>query len=87
MCRYAVKGKAGYCSGFRVVPKSELQLLRAVATVGPISVGINAKLTSFHKYRSGETHTVNVFNVFKCVCECLEDYMDPLCDFRVFVCV
>ncbi|XP_066523113.1 cathepsin S, ortholog 1 [Hoplias malabaricus] len=52
-CRYAVKGRAGYCSGFRMLPRNELQLLQAIATVGPISVGINGKLASFHRYKSG----------------------------------
>ncbi|XP_036433805.1 cathepsin S, ortholog 1 [Colossoma macropomum] len=52
-CRYAVKGKAGYCSGFQILPRNELVMMHAVATVGPISVGINAKLASFHRYKSG----------------------------------
>ncbi|XP_007241327.2 cathepsin S, ortholog 1 [Astyanax mexicanus] len=53
VCRYAVGGRAGYCSSFQVLPQSEEALIRAVSAVGPVSVGINAKLPSFHRYKSG----------------------------------
>ncbi|XP_076862731.1 cathepsin S, ortholog 1 isoform X2 [Brachyhypopomus gauderio] len=53
-CRYTLQGRAGYCSGFRILPRNnELALMHAVATVGPVSVGMNANLPSFHRYRSG----------------------------------
>ncbi|XP_052388701.1 cathepsin S, ortholog 1 [Carassius gibelio] len=53
-CRYSVTGRAGYCSGFRILPRhNEAALQYAVANIGPVSIGINAKLASFHKYRSG----------------------------------
>ncbi|KAJ8335259.1 hypothetical protein SKAU_G00408980 [Synaphobranchus kaupii] len=53
-CRYSVRGRAGYCSGYRIVRKgNEKALQSAVANVGPVSVGINALLPSFHYYRGG----------------------------------
>lgn len=53
-CRYSIQGKAGYCLGFHVLPKGDEKALQAaVATVGPVAVGINAMLPSFHHYRGG----------------------------------
>uniref|UniRef100_A0A667X6J6 Cathepsin S, ortholog 1 n=1 Tax=Myripristis murdjan TaxID=586833 RepID=A0A667X6J6_9TELE len=54
-CRYSSKGKAGYCSGFKVLPRGdEKTLQQAVGTVGPVAAAINAMLPSFHHYRGGE---------------------------------
>uniref|UniRef100_A0A8C1AP15 Cathepsin S, ortholog 1 n=2 Tax=Cyprinus carpio carpio TaxID=630221 RepID=A0A8C1AP15_CYPCA len=54
VCRYSVTGRAGYCSGFRILPRhNEVALQYAVANIGPVSVGVNAKLASFHRYRGG----------------------------------
>ncbi|XP_039521838.1 cathepsin S, ortholog 1 isoform X1 [Pimephales promelas] len=54
VCRYSVTGRAGYCSSFRVLPRhDEAALQFAVANIGPVSVGVNAKLPSFHRYRGG----------------------------------
>ncbi|KAF5887543.1 cathepsin L1-like, partial [Clarias magur] len=54
LCRYSPKGRAGSCSSFRMLPHAnESVLLSAVAQIGPVSVGVNAKLASFHRYRSG----------------------------------
>uniref|UniRef100_A0A671LBX4 Cathepsin S, ortholog 1 n=1 Tax=Sinocyclocheilus anshuiensis TaxID=1608454 RepID=A0A671LBX4_9TELE len=53
-CRYSVTGRAGYCSGFRILPRhNEAALQYALANIGPVSVGVNAKLASFHRYRGG----------------------------------
>lgn len=55
MCRYSVKGKAGSCSSFRLLPQGDEKTLQAaVASVGPVAVAINAMLPSFHLYRGGE---------------------------------
>ncbi|XP_047200271.1 procathepsin L-like isoform X3 [Hippoglossus stenolepis] len=60
-CRYSVKGKAGHCSNFNVLPKGdEIALRDETASVGPISVGVYSKLPSFHQYRRG------VYNDPKC---------------------
>ncbi|CAM4640925.1 unnamed protein product [Leuciscus chuanchicus] len=54
VCRYSVTGRAGYCSSFRVLPRhDEAALQYAVANIGPVSVGVNAKPASFHRYRGG----------------------------------
>ncbi|XP_036411106.1 cathepsin S-like [Megalops cyprinoides] len=53
-CRYSVKGRAAYCSGFRILPRgNEKALQYAAANIGPVSVGINAMLPSFYHYRGG----------------------------------
>lgn len=55
LCRYSVKGKAGTCSSFRILPYGDEKTLQAaVASVGPVAVAINARLLSFHFYRGGE---------------------------------
>lgn len=54
-CRYSVKGKAGYCSNFRILPRGDEKTLQAaVASVGPVAVAVNARLRSFHLYKGGE---------------------------------
>lgn len=54
VCRYSVKGKAGYCSNFHVLPRGDEKALQAVvANVGPVAVAVNAMLPSFHLYRGG----------------------------------
>ncbi|KAL2080015.1 hypothetical protein ACEWY4_023808 [Coilia grayii] len=53
-CRYSVRGRAGYCLDFRILPsRDEKALQQTVAHIGPVSVGINALLPSFHHYRGG----------------------------------
>ncbi|XP_046714892.1 cathepsin S, ortholog 1 isoform X2 [Silurus meridionalis] len=53
LCRYSPKGRAGFCSSFRILPRvNESVLLNTVAQFGPVSVGMNAKLPSFHRYKS-----------------------------------
>nr|XP_061808160.1 procathepsin L-like [Nerophis lumbriciformis] len=53
-CRYSPKGKAGYCSNFRVLPGGDERALKAtLADVGPLAVAVNAMLPSFHLYRGG----------------------------------
>lgn len=61
ICRYSVKGKAGSCSSFRLLPQGDEKTLQAaVASVGPVAVAINAKLPSFHLYWGG------LYNVPNC---------------------
>lgn len=53
-CRYTVQGRAGFCSSYCSLPRGDEKALQyAVAKVGPISVGIDSKLASFHSYREG----------------------------------
>ncbi|XP_060915571.1 procathepsin L-like [Labrus mixtus] len=60
-CRYSVTGKAGYCSDFHILPHGDEKTLKAVvASVGPVSVAVNAMLKSFHLYRGG------LYNVPSC---------------------
>uniref|UniRef100_A0A3B4G1Y2 Cathepsin L1-like n=1 Tax=Pundamilia nyererei TaxID=303518 RepID=A0A3B4G1Y2_9CICH len=60
-CRYSVQGRAGYCSKFSVLPEGDEKMLQKVlASVGPISVAVNAMLESFHMYSGG------LYNVPSC---------------------
>ncbi|KAL7993049.1 hypothetical protein Chor_017305 [Crotalus horridus] len=54
-CRYEAKNSVTRCSTIGVIlPGDEKGLLQAVATVGPISVGIDARSSAFHFYKSGK---------------------------------
>lgn len=60
-CRYSVQGRAGYCSKFSILPEGDEKMLQKVlASVGPISVAVNAMLESFHMYSGG------LYNVPSC---------------------
>ncbi|XP_074542362.1 cathepsin K-like [Halichoeres trimaculatus] len=60
-CRYSVTGRAGYCSDFHILPQGDERTLQAVvASVGPVSVAVNAMLRSFHLYKGG------LYNVPNC---------------------
>ncbi|XP_061211801.1 procathepsin L-like [Neopsephotus bourkii] len=53
-CRYSPRDRAGACSGLRVVAQGdEAALEQAVATVGPVSVAVDASGFQFHFYKSG----------------------------------
>ncbi|XP_069505840.1 cathepsin K [Ambystoma mexicanum] len=53
-CRYSLPGKAAKCKGFKEIPVgNEKALKKAVARVGPVSVGIDASLSSFQFYSKG----------------------------------
>jgi cathepsin K len=52
---YNPTGKAAKCKGYREIPVgNEKALKRAVARVGPVSVAIDASLTSFQFYSKGK---------------------------------
>ena len=52
---YNPTGKAAKCRGYKEIPEgNEKGLKRAVARVGPISVAIDASLTSFQFYSKGK---------------------------------
>nr|XP_020649936.1 cathepsin L1-like isoform X2 [Pogona vitticeps] len=53
-CRYDPRIRAGNCSSLvRVQAGSEAALAQAVATVGPVSVAVDARSFFFHFYKSG----------------------------------
>ncbi|XP_029470426.1 cathepsin L1-like isoform X2 [Rhinatrema bivittatum] len=54
MCRYNPLNKAANCTSFVRIPQgSEGALEQAVASVGPVSVAVDAKAFTFRFYRSG----------------------------------
>lgn len=53
-CMYNPTGRAAKCKGFKEIPVgNEKVLKKAVARVGPVSVGIDASLSSFQFYSEG----------------------------------
>merc|ERR1719187_612916 len=56
-CKYNATNVGATISSFKDIPRnSEMDLQKASATVGPISVGIDAHLPTFHFYKSGVYH-------------------------------
>lgn len=53
-CRYDPKNSAANVTGFVRIPVSEAALMNAVATVGPVSVGIDSHHYSFRFYSGGK---------------------------------
>ncbi|KAF5907729.1 cathepsin K-like, partial [Clarias magur] len=59
-CAYNKSGKAAECRGFEKVKKgSENALESALVKVGPVSVSIDAKQSTFHFYKSGVYYDPN----------------------------
>lgn len=53
-CQYSPAGMAASCKGYEEVPVGDEKALGvALYKVGPISVGIDAQLTSFQFYSKG----------------------------------
>ncbi|XP_036449126.1 cathepsin L1-like [Colossoma macropomum] len=52
-CKFSNQRAWAKCSGYRKVPHTERALRNAVATIGPISVAIDASRHSFQLYKSG----------------------------------
>ncbi|KAH0506025.1 Testin-2 [Microtus ochrogaster] len=53
-CRYDPKSSAANVTGYVKIPVSEAALMNAVATVGPVSVGIDSHHYSFRFYSGGK---------------------------------
>ncbi|XP_043935987.1 cathepsin S [Protopterus annectens] len=53
-CRYSVAGRTATCASYKEIPEGdETALQEAVATVGPVSVGVDASQPSFVHYSGG----------------------------------
>nr|XP_044999916.1 procathepsin L-like isoform X2 [Jaculus jaculus] len=55
-CRYRPENSAINVTGFVQIPVDEKVLMNAVATVGPISVGVDANHVKFQFYKSAGVH-------------------------------
>jgi len=54
-CRYKASASGATVTGYKDISSDdESQLQEAVATVGPVSVAIDAGHSSFQQYKSGE---------------------------------
>lgn len=53
-CRYDPNSSAANVTGYVKIPVSEAALMNAVATVGPVSVGIDSHHSSFRFYSGGK---------------------------------
>lgn len=54
-CKYQPSSSGSNCTGYVDLPNgNELKLQAAVATIGPISVGIDASHASFMNYKGGK---------------------------------
>merc|ERR1719384_1714209 len=63
-CKFSNSSIGATISSFKDIPRnSEMDLQKASATVGPISVGIDAHLPSFHFYKSGVYHDTKCSSV------------------------
>ncbi|XP_057643715.1 cathepsin M-like [Chionomys nivalis] len=58
-CRYSLENSTASITGLVLVPKSEKALMNLVATIGPISVAIDARHDSFQFYKGGIYHEPN----------------------------
>ncbi|KAH0504913.1 Fructose-1,6-bisphosphatase isozyme 2 [Microtus ochrogaster] len=58
-CRYNLENSTASITGLVLVPKSEKALMNLVATIGPISVAIDARHESFQFYKGGIYHEPN----------------------------
>ncbi|CAJ0940899.1 unnamed protein product [Ranitomeya imitator] len=59
-CNYTTAGKAAKCKSYKEVQEgSEKALKKAVGTVGPVSVGIDATLSTFQFYSKGVYYDEN----------------------------
>ncbi|XP_005355368.1 cathepsin L1-like [Microtus ochrogaster] len=58
-CRYDPKSSAANVTGYVKIPVSEAALMNAVATVGPVSVGIDSHHYSFRFYSGGMYYEPN----------------------------
>jgi cathepsin L len=64
-CTFNASGVIVKVCGFVDLPHNdETALQQAVATIGPISVAIDASHASFQLYRSGGTYTLQQFHLF-----------------------
>ncbi|XP_052012964.1 cathepsin M [Apodemus sylvaticus] len=59
LCRYNPENSTASIRGIEFVPKNEDALMNAVATVGPISVAVDARHESFLFYKRGIYHEPN----------------------------
>jgi len=57
-CRYNAAHRVANCSGYSLLPRGDEGAMKeALATIGPLSVAIDASHRKFHFYKSGTLHS------------------------------
>jgi cathepsin L len=80
-CRYNPKNRGAVDSGFVDIPSgNEAKLMAALATIGPVSIAIDASHESFQFYSAGTYYTMlNLQWLCNCQFPFLGIYFEPEC--------
>lgn len=89
-CRYNPANIGATCTGYVDVKEGDEDALQeAVATIGPVSVAIDASHVSFQLYESGKLFSNLFEKTFEKMCpekdKKVKKFFTALCDLRVYI--